>query len=152
MLVLTVANGTDHPVRVALDPGSIQGEWLTPTRIHAMIKQNVWGWAFLPVGSLAILPPGQTGAWSGMANAVSGISFGITLAIALSNAGVASSSNRKLEAFFKQQAWLDGEIPSGGNRQGLLWLRPYTARAPLILRLQVMEAGHSRTLEMPMPE
>jgi hypothetical protein len=117
-----------------------------------MIKQSVWGYAFLPVGSLVILPPGQTGAWSGMANAASGISFGITLTIALSNAGVASSSNRKLEAFLRQQAWLDGEIPSGGNRQGLLWLRPYTSRAPAVLRLQVMDAGGSRTLELLVPE
>src|SRR5664279_4826334 len=149
MLLLTVTNGTDRAVQVSLDPGSIPGEWIPPTQAHALIKQGRFGYALLPIGSLALLPPGQTGAWSGMANAASGISFGITLTIALSNAAVATSSNRKLETFFSQNAWIDGEIPIAGTRQGLFWFRSHHPRAPGILRLQVVDASGSRTLELP---
>ena len=153
MLVLTVTNGTDHPVRVTLDPEPVQGHWLSPGQAHALVQQSRMGFALYPIGSLAVFPPGQTGAWSALANAISAISFGATLTIALSNAAVANSSNRKLEAFFLQNAWTDGEIPSAESRRGLLWFRPFRPlRAPATVRLRVVDAQGSRVLEVPVPE
>lgn len=153
MLALTVINGLDHPVRVSLDPDSSQGHWLSPDQAHALIKQNRLGFALYPIGSLALFPPGQTGAWSSMANTFSAISFGATFTIALVNARVAHNSNRKLEDFFRQHAWADGEIPSGESRQGLLWSRPFLPlRAPAVVRLQIVDAMGSRTMAVPIPE
>lgn len=152
MMVLTVANGSDRVVQVSLDTRTTSGEWVSPARAHALIRQSRFGYALYPAGSLVLFPPGQTGAWSGMANAASGISFGITLTIGLSNAAVATSSNRKLEAFFMQNAWSDGEIRGGGNRQGLLWFRPYALRPPAILRLKIVDAGGAHVLDLALPE
>ena len=153
MLVLTVTNGMDHPVRVTLDPEPIQGHWLSPDQAHALIRQGRMGFALYPIGSLAVFPPGQTGAWSALANTLSAISFGATLTIALSNAAVANNSNRKLEAFFHQNAWTDGDIPSAGSRQGLLWFRPFRPlSAPAVVRLQVADAQGSGMLEVPVPK
>jgi len=153
LLVLTVTNDLDHPIRVTLDLEPIQGHWLSPDQAHALIRQSRMGFALYPIGSLALLPPGQTGAWSALANTISAISFGTTLTIALSNAAVANRSNQKLEAFFQQNAWTDGEIPSAGSRQGLVWFRPFRPlRAPSIVRIQIVDGGGSRSVEVPIPE
>jgi len=153
MLVLTVTNGMDHPIQVTLDPEPIQGHWLSPDQAHALIRQGRMGFALYPIGSLAVFPPGQTGAWSALANTISAISFGATLTIALSNAAVANTSNRKLGTFFHQNAWTDGEIPSAGSRQGLLWFRPFRPRsAPAVVRLRIADAHGSRVLEVSVPE
>lgn len=153
MLVLTVTNGLDHPVRATLDSGPIQGHWLSPDQAHALIRQSRMGFALYPIGSLAVFPPGQTGAWSALANTLSAISFGATFTIALSNAAVANRSNQKLEAFFQQNAWADGEVPPSGSRRGLLWFRPsQPLRAPATVRLQIVDDQGSRVLEVPVPE
>lgn len=151
MMVLTVANGTDQGVQVTLDPGSVPGEWLSPAKACALVRQGYLGFALYPVGSLALIPPWQTGAWSGLANAIAAVSFSATLTVAISNAAVAASSNRKLEAFFTQKAWTDGGIPPGTTRQGLLLFRPHGPRAAATLRFQVVEASGSRTVELPLP-
>lgn len=153
MLALTVTNGTGHPVRVTLDPEPSQGHWLSPDQAHALIKQSRMGFALYPIGSLVVFPPGQTGAWSVLANTISAISFGATLTIAISNAAVANNSNRKLEAFFQQNAWTDGEVPGAESRQGLLWFRPsQPLRAQALIRLQIADARGSHLLEVPVPE
>jgi hypothetical protein len=151
LMVLAVANGTEHEVQVTLDPGSVPGEWLSPAKACALVRQGYLGFALYPVGSQALIPPWQTGAWSELANAIAAVSFGATLTVALSNAAVAASSNRKLEAFFTQKAWTDGGIPPGTTRQGLLLFRPHDPRAAATLRFQVVEASGSRTVELPLP-
>jgi hypothetical protein len=151
LMVLSATNGTNQEVRVALDPASVPGEWLSPARGLALLKQSFVGYALLPTLSLLLFPPGQTGAWSAMANAVSGISLGTTLVIAISNAAVAASSNRKLEEGFTRNAWADGPLPPGETRQGLLLFRAYDPQAPARLRFRIEGPGGVRVQELLMP-
>jgi len=152
MLVLTVDNGTDRNVHVSIDPGSVPGERLSPSGATALIKQSLWGYSFYPIGSLIALPPIQTGAWAELGNAICWTSFGITLAVGISNGAVAASSNRKLENFFSLNGWSDGEVTSGGRRLGLLLFQVKEAHPSLKLRLLLLDAGVTRTIDVPLPE
>lgn len=150
MMVLSVANGTDQPVQVSLDRGSIPGEWLSASQARALVNQRLLGYAAYPVGSLIVFPPGQTGSWSVVPTVVSILAFGVNLTIGITNAAVAAASNSKLESFFNRNAWTDGACLPRETRRGLILFRAVPPLRPASLRLRVEDGMGSRTLELPL--
>ena len=63
---------------------------------------------------------------------------GLTIAgacIGVPNAIVAARSNRRLEAFFREQAWAPGRLAASETRRGLIFLRGPDSRTPLAVQV-----------------
>jgi len=71
--------------------------------------------------------------------------------IGIPNAIIATRSNRRLAAFFRDQAWSPGNLGAGRAQRGLLFVRSPDPYAPLPLAVVYRDDGGERRLALVAP-
>lgn len=148
MVALTVANGTDQEVRVALDPKT---PFLTPAEAGTQVGQAVGPYLLYPIGAAVAFPGGHSGEmFAKLADSIQVGAIAIGVSIAVGNMAVAHHANTMMERFFSDHLWTDGPIAPGGTRQGLVLIHAWPAPVAGV-GLQVTDAAGSRTLDVALP-
>jgi len=134
---------------------------LEPAEGSARIPaETAWGLVRQRIGTYVILPlfPVLLAAGASSKGSMGPSDQTLFLAVAMvgacigiPNAVVASRSNRRLAAFFKDAAWAPGILRSGGTSRGLVFLRSPDPGEPLFLNVTYRLGGQERRLRLLCP-
>jgi hypothetical protein len=132
-------------------------EGVTPLSAEAaarLLKQHSGAYLLYPLVP-ALLAAGSGGSGAATYGPSPAAIFGaiavVGLLVGLPNMAVAANSNRRLEQFFRAEAWSPGHLEPGQIRQGLIFLRSPEPRAPLTLRVITRSGSGERSLELTSP-
>lgn len=152
LLVLTLENTSSADLeilRLDLPEGATA---LPPEAAAKLVKQQSLAYLLYPLlPGLAGLGASDKGGFGPSDRALfQGFAI-LGACIGIPNAVIAARSNRRLAAFFHDQAWSPGELRAGQTRRGLVFLRAPDPYAPLPLQIIYRGSAGERTLALAGP-
>ena len=152
VLVLTLENTSSADLeilRLDLPEGATA---LPPEAATSLVKQQSLAYILYPLlpglASLGAADKAASGSVGPSDQALLQDLAIVGACIGIPNAIIAARSNRRLEAFFRDQAWSPGALRAGQTRQGLVFLRAPDPYAPLPLRIIYRGSVGERTLAL----
>ena len=152
VLVLTLENTSSADLeilRLDLPEGTTA---LPPEAATSLVKQQSLAYVLYPLlPGLASLGAADKAASGSVGPSDQALLQGLAIlgaCIGIPNAVIAARSNRRLETFFRDQAWSPGALRAGQTRQGLVFLRAPDPYAPMPLRIIYRGRAGERTLAL----
>jgi hypothetical protein len=149
VLVLTLENITASDLEVLRLELPEATTALRPEAATKLVKQPSLAYLLYPVlPGLAALGASDKGGFGPSDRALfQGFAI-LGACIGIPNALIAARSNRRLEAFFREQAWSPGTLGASQTRRGLVFLRSPDPYAPLPVRVVYRGAAGERRLAL----
>jgi len=152
VLVLSLENRTDAELQVLGLNLPEATSALSPEEALGLVKQQPWLYLLYPLVPGLMIPGADSkGTYGPSDQAAYSVLAVIGLAVGVPNALVAARSNRRLGAFFKDQAWVPVSLRPGQSHRGLLFLRNPDPYQGLDLQLRYRTTAGEQGLALTCP-